>query len=165
MVSNAGQIIDECTNGFGRIEPDNPERYRIANDNVGSLSFARPHNLWADIRRPFQKLIREAEGSGTENAVLKTGNWKLKAVHTSGQETAMRWQSDLCNPQSKLNQCGQVNSKLVIKSPQKEACRAIGDRPSASANYFHGNAPRAVAFWVKCSHKLRSAARWDPGPQ
>ncbi|KQS30118.1 LOW QUALITY PROTEIN: uncharacterized protein Dere_GG27140 [Drosophila erecta] len=47
-----------------------------------------------------------------------------------------------------------VQRKTGYQKDKKEACK-----PSA-INYFHGNAPRAVAFWMKCSLKSRSAARW-----
>ncbi|KMZ10734.1 LOW QUALITY PROTEIN: uncharacterized protein Dsimw501_GD27090 [Drosophila simulans] len=53
-----------------------------------------------------------------------------------------------------------VQRKTGYQSPKRKRAKpsAIGNR--AGVNYFHGNAPRAVAFWAKCSLKSRSAARW-----
>ncbi|KRK06539.1 uncharacterized protein Dyak_GE27681 [Drosophila yakuba] len=59
-----------------------------------------------------------------------------------------------------------VQRKTGYQSPKRKRAKpsAIGHRPSTigCVNYFHGNAPRAVAFWAKCGLKSRSAARWGP---
>lgn len=63
-----------------------------------------------------------------------------------------------------MDETKSVQRKTGYQSSKRKRAKpsAIGNRQSAGVNYFHGNAPRAVAFSAKCSLKSRSAARWGP---